>query len=324
MSVAVRDLRPNPFRDLERYPIDADKVTALIQSIRDTQFWDNLLARKSENGAYELAYGVHRLQALKKASVEEVDIPIRKLDDETMIKIMAHENQAEWKLSALVEQETIRAIVLAFGDGKIELPKTTSGRTSARIAPSFVVSDKSERLDLLYTAATISKFLGGDKAGWPDSKVETILGTLAVMEKGLVEREDLEDLTTYQAEQVARQANRVEKETGDKTLAKNIGKKLGAGMRKGAGTGRPGRGGKPKGTTQAISLHGAKRAADTKRVRPVSKLHTIEEVAETLNASSRTVRRLIESGDLPVHRFGRLVRISGADLAAFLAANRSV
>jgi excisionase family DNA binding protein len=58
--------------------------------------------------------------------------------------------------------------------------------------------------------------------------------------------------------------------------------------------------------------------------RPATKLFTIEEVAETLNVSSRTVRRLIESGALPVHRFGRLVRISGADLAAFLAANRSV
>ena len=46
------------------------------------------------------------------------------------------------------------------------------------------------------------------------------------------------------------------------------------------------------------------------RVRPVSKLRTIDETAELFSVSKRTVQRLIESGALPVHRLGRLVRIS--------------
>jgi excisionase family DNA binding protein len=58
--------------------------------------------------------------------------------------------------------------------------------------------------------------------------------------------------------------------------------------------------------------------------RPVSRLRTIHEAAELFNTSTRTVRRLIASGALPVHRLGRSVRISDADIAAFLAANRSV
>jgi excisionase family DNA binding protein len=58
--------------------------------------------------------------------------------------------------------------------------------------------------------------------------------------------------------------------------------------------------------------------------RPVSKLLTISEVAEVFNVSPRTVRRFIDSGALPVHRLGRLRRISSGDMAAFLAANRSV
>jgi excisionase family DNA binding protein len=56
---------------------------------------------------------------------------------------------------------------------------------------------------------------------------------------------------------------------------------------------------------------------------PVTRLRTIDETAELFNTSTRTVRRLIESGALSVHRFGRLVRISDDDIAAFLAANRS-
>jgi excisionase family DNA binding protein len=60
------------------------------------------------------------------------------------------------------------------------------------------------------------------------------------------------------------------------------------------------------------------------RARPLAKLRTINEAAELLNISPRTVRRFIESGALPVHRFGRLVRIADADLAVLLAASRSV
>ena len=56
--------------------------------------------------------------------------------------------------------------------------------------------------------------------------------------------------------------------------------------------------------------------------RSVPQLRTIDEAAEVLNASPRTVRRMIDSGALPVHRFRHLVRISDDDLAAFLARNR--
>jgi excisionase family DNA binding protein len=50
---------------------------------------------------------------------------------------------------------------------------------------------------------------------------------------------------------------------------------------------------------------------------------TIADVAERLNVCERTVRRWIDFGLLRVHRFGRTVRISEADLAAFLATHRA-
>jgi excisionase family DNA binding protein len=60
------------------------------------------------------------------------------------------------------------------------------------------------------------------------------------------------------------------------------------------------------------------------RGRPVTKLRTIDETAELFGTSSRSVRRLIASGALPAIRLGRCVRIADDDIAAFLAANRSV
>jgi excisionase family DNA binding protein len=56
----------------------------------------------------------------------------------------------------------------------------------------------------------------------------------------------------------------------------------------------------------------------------LTKLRTIDETAEIFNTSTRTIRRLIDSGALPAHRLGRCVRISDQDIAVFLAANRSV
>ena len=55
---------------------------------------------------------------------------------------------------------------------------------------------------------------------------------------------------------------------------------------------------------------------------PLRRLRTIDETAEILSVSGRTVRRLINSGALPVHRFGRSVRVSDPDIALLLAASR--
>jgi excisionase family DNA binding protein len=77
--------------------------------------------------------------------------------------------------------------------------------------------------------------------------------------------------------------------------------------------------------SQSLTSTAASRNSGTgAQGRPVTKLRTIGETAELFNTSTRTVRRLIDSGALPVHRLGRSVRISDADIAAFLAASRSV
>jgi excisionase family DNA binding protein len=64
-------------------------------------------------------------------------------------------------------------------------------------------------------------------------------------------------------------------------------------------------------------------ASGSPEPRPVTKLRTVNDVAELFDSSTLTVRRLIASGALPVHRVRRSVRISDADIAAFLAANRN-
>ncbi len=60
----LKDVIPNPFRCIERYEIDPRKVAAIKESIESTEFWENIVGRE-RNGKLEIAYGHHRLAALK-------------------------------------------------------------------------------------------------------------------------------------------------------------------------------------------------------------------------------------------------------------------
>jgi excisionase family DNA binding protein len=55
---------------------------------------------------------------------------------------------------------------------------------------------------------------------------------------------------------------------------------------------------------------------------PYSKLLRIHQVAEGLDVSARTVRRLIAKGELVACRLGRSVRVHPDDLAAYIDRHR--
>jgi excisionase family DNA binding protein len=48
----------------------------------------------------------------------------------------------------------------------------------------------------------------------------------------------------------------------------------------------------------------------------------VSAVARRLGVSTKTVRRLIERGALPVHRIGRLLRVSEVDLQSYIGEKR--
>jgi excisionase family DNA binding protein len=57
----------------------------------------------------------------------------------------------------------------------------------------------------------------------------------------------------------------------------------------------------------------------TERDNLSERLMTVKDVATAMNASTKTVRRRIEAGDLPVVRDGRLIRIRPMDFRRYLA-----
>lgn len=68
------------------------------------------------------------------------------------------------------------------------------------------------------------------------------------------------------------------------------------------------------------ATHAARR--DAAKAANIGKFYCIDEVAELLGVSTRTVRRAIERKELIAHKIGRAVRIAEADLKAFIARHR--
>ncbi len=54
------------------------------------------------------------------------------------------------------------------------------------------------------------------------------------------------------------------------------------------------------------------------------KFYTIEQIADCVEASTRSVRRWIDEGLLVAHRINGLVRVSDQDFQAFLANHRGL
>jgi len=213
----IKDIKANPFRHIERYPIHREKVAKLRESLRQTGFWDNVVAR-ARDGKAEIAYGHHRLVALKEeyGANHKVNLIIRNLSDETMIQMMAQENMQEWESDAAVIHETVRAVVEAYGKGLIELRPVSARSEKAiiRYAPSFIPGGTGpDSARFAYTGQTVGEFLGwlrgaggGEKRA--DDRIQSSLVALQFIEEGLLKDSDFDGLTIPQAEAVITEARK--------------------------------------------------------------------------------------------------------------------
>jgi len=173
MKVQIKDLYPNPYRDMDNYPINREKVETLKASIKQTGFWDNIVARNMD-GKIQIAYGHHRLTALREALPwdTEVDIPIKDLPDSVMIQIMANENMEEYRTGPAIIDETVRVAKKYLEEHPEE-------------AEPYYTQKKMVSID------AISRFLN-----WPSTRVQFSLERLNLEKSGMVNRQAINKLPT--------------------------------------------------------------------------------------------------------------------------------
>jgi ParB-like chromosome segregation protein Spo0J len=205
MKIKVNQLCFNPYRNVDKYPVNKQKVEELKVSMKETTFWDNILARPKPGAEskYEIAYGHHRLIAIRELEIKEVDIPIRDLDDATMLRIMANENMDMWKSVPSVLYETVRA-ARDFLDKEIK--KYWAWEDFCLVKSNQALFDDEHSFNACKGVgvgwSTILKFLGRNFKQW---MIKEALAYIADEESGDIDKEAVESLPSISSAQAFRQ-----------------------------------------------------------------------------------------------------------------------
>lgn len=224
-KVKLGDILPNPYRNIAQYPISRIKVEKLKESIEETDWWGNIVCRPAKGGKFEAAYGHHRLVAGRELLGDDalVDVIVRDLSDEQMLKIMTRENAEEYGHASDVDRETVRAWVTAIAAGKVtpQPPKKATNPSELRYAPSFILGSRlphsagDNGKEHPYTAATLAPLLG-----WCNDHTKRILQCLELIETGLIEEKFLEGLGSRAAYSVATEAGKAARQAKAEAKAK--------------------------------------------------------------------------------------------------------
>lgn len=203
-KVKIKNLRPNPFRRLDEYPIDREKVNRLKLSIGVAGFWTSIIGRPADDGLVEIAFGHHRHVALTETfgPEDEVEIIVRNLTNEQMLKMMANENAREWGSDGWVTVETIRATLDAYGKGLIELPAVPKDTRKDLIR---YVSQNSDSRS--YTKGIVAQFLGWTRSQRgetvrPNNDCDVAFAAIDAMDLGLVKPSQIKNVASYQIDEI--------------------------------------------------------------------------------------------------------------------------
>jgi len=91
-NIPIEQLLPNPYRNLDEKYFKESVILELIKSMQDTGVWAGIIARP-KGKKYEIAFGHHRLEAMKRLEIKEAPIDIQEnLSELFMLKMMIYEN----------------------------------------------------------------------------------------------------------------------------------------------------------------------------------------------------------------------------------------
>jgi ParB family chromosome partitioning protein len=112
-----------PHKQPRRY-FDPEKLEQLILSVKEYGILEPLLVRPLEYGKYELVAGERRLRAALVASLTEVPVVIKELNDEEALQLSLIENLHRQDLNPVEETEGIlQLLALKLGRGSSEIPQ---------------------------------------------------------------------------------------------------------------------------------------------------------------------------------------------------------
>lgn len=203
-EIELSDIHPSPFRRLDAYPLDEERIQRLRSSIKRTDFWQNVVVRPLD-GHYQLVYGHHRIEAARRelGTDATVHVIVKDLDDATMLKMAAADNDEVYNPGMSFILEVVEA-TMAFMGKDLSL----SGKITTRKMRLARGAKLGEHRDF---ATQLAAFLD-----WPRSRIVRAVSLLKQIHDGQVSREAVGMLPTEESAREFGQRVRVATESGVK------------------------------------------------------------------------------------------------------------
>ena len=130
-EIAVELIRPNPTQP--RTDFDAERLTALAESIKARGVLQPIVVRPLPGGSYELIAGERRLRAAKLADLATIPAVVRDTEDAERLELALIENMARADLNPIEEARACATLVEDLGLTKEELGRRV-GRSRAAVS----------------------------------------------------------------------------------------------------------------------------------------------------------------------------------------------
>ena len=181
-QINLEKVDPNPYRMLGEYPYNAEKLSVLVRSIKDVGLWEGVIGRE-KNDRVQIAFGHHRIEAAKRAGLSDVNVVVRDLSDDDMLRFMGRENGEDYRTDFLVLLETWEAAVMQM--------------TSSDV-------NKAQSIEIArFLGWTQARSGGGDQF---NRSAEACNSAYNLIQGKYLERSDLENLTVNEAREICTRA----------------------------------------------------------------------------------------------------------------------
>ena len=170
-NIPIEKLVPSPYQPRSHF--DSTKIQELADSIKERGIVQPLVARKLNNGTYEIIAGERRWRAAQAAGLFEVPVQLKILSNKEALEIAIIENVQREDLSAIEEAEAYQRLMQEF--------QLTQQQVAERVGKDRVTVTNSLRL--LQLPTQIRDLVGQGELSQGHAKVLLSVTDLRTMQR---------------------------------------------------------------------------------------------------------------------------------------------
>lgn len=151
--VPIEMIRPNPLNPRKHFA--EEDLETLAKSLREKGLLQPIVVRPSDGGTYEIVAGERRWRAAQRASIHDVPVLVRDLDDRETLEIALIENVQRADLNPLEEARAYKQLIDQYNYTQQQLADSI-GKSRSHIANTLRLQTLPESVLTLIESGTLS------------------------------------------------------------------------------------------------------------------------------------------------------------------------